>query len=72
MLKPREKTEVHPQIRELREAMGFDYGKFDYVVRDGEAILLDANKTPGHLPIVDADTRAIVRRRAQGIRCFFR
>jgi hypothetical protein len=29
-----------------REALGFDYGKFDYVEHDGEPILLDANKTP--------------------------
>ena len=32
----------------LRHELGFDYGKFDYVVRDGETILLDANRTPGH------------------------
>jgi len=37
----------HPEIVRLRHAMGFDYGKFDYVVHGGEAILLDANKTPG-------------------------
>jgi hypothetical protein len=33
--------------------MGFDYGKFDYVMQEGQPVLLDANKTPGagHLPI---------------------
>jgi hypothetical protein len=24
-----------------------DYGKFDYVMHEGEAVLFDANKTPG-------------------------
>ncbi len=37
----------HPGILAWRERLGFDYGKFDYVVREGEAVLLDANKTPG-------------------------
>jgi hypothetical protein len=31
-----------------RERLGFDFGKFDYVIHDGEPILLDANRTPGH------------------------
>ena len=38
--------EVPDSLREARRALGFDYGKFDYVMVDGEAILLDANKTP--------------------------
>jgi len=35
-----------PELHAMRKQMGFDYGKFDYVVHDGRAILLDANKTP--------------------------
>lgn len=27
--------------------LGFDYGKFDFVMHEGRAVLLDANKTPG-------------------------
>jgi len=42
-----EDIEVHPEIISLREEMKFDYGKFDYVVRDGKVHLLDANKTTG-------------------------
>jgi hypothetical protein len=42
-----ELAEVPESLRPERERLGFDYGKFDFVVRDGEAILLDANKTPG-------------------------
>lgn len=38
--------EVPPELEAARARMGFDFGKFDYVVHDGRAILLDANKTP--------------------------
>lgn len=33
-------------VRRMRDEMAFDFGKFDYVIHDGEPILLDANKTP--------------------------
>lgn len=39
--------DIHPQAIEWRRQLGFDYGKFDYVIHDGEAIMLDANKTTG-------------------------
>jgi hypothetical protein len=35
------------EILAARERLGFDYGKFDFVVHEGEVILLDANRTPG-------------------------
>lgn len=35
-------------LRSKREALGFDYGKFDYVVVRGRVVLLDANRTPGY------------------------
>jgi len=38
--------EVPPELEAARQSMGFDYGKFDYVVHGDRAILLDANKTP--------------------------
>jgi len=38
--------EVPENLRARRAALGFDYGKFDYIVERGEARLLDANKTP--------------------------
>lgn len=37
---------IPDSMRRLRAAMGFDYGKFDFVMIDDEAILLDANRTP--------------------------
>ena len=33
-------------LRELREELGFDFGKFDYALVDGEVVLYDANRTP--------------------------
>lgn len=41
-----EQVDVPEELRAERRRLGFDYGKFDFVVRDGLAILLDANKTP--------------------------
>ncbi|WP_460273539.1 hypothetical protein [Celeribacter sp. ULVN23_4] len=38
--------EVPPELERLRKEMNFDFGKFDYVMHDGRAVLLDANKTP--------------------------
>jgi len=46
----REVVEVPEAILALRRDLGFDYGKFDYVLRDGEVVLLDANSTPGRPP----------------------
>jgi hypothetical protein len=40
-------TEPHPKLVALRDRIGLDYGKFDYVIVDGQPILLDINKTVG-------------------------
>jgi hypothetical protein len=37
---------VPDSLRQARAELGVDFGKFDYVLVDGEAILLDVNKTP--------------------------
>ena len=44
---PPEEVEVPEAIRVARDHLGLDYGKMDFVVRDGEAILLDVTRTPG-------------------------
>lgn len=41
---------VPPHIRNRRNELGFDYGKFDFVLDGVEARLVDANKTPGRIP----------------------
>jgi hypothetical protein len=43
----RDYVEPHPDIVALTKALGFDYGKFDYVMRQDKPVLLDINKTPG-------------------------
>ena len=43
----REPVDVPPELHAWREELGFDYGKFDYVMRDDGPILIDANRTPG-------------------------
>jgi hypothetical protein len=43
--------DVPDVLRVKRRELGFDYGKFDFVIHEGEVILLDANKTPGTPPV---------------------
>lgn len=38
--------EVPEGLRPIREKLQFDFGKFDYVMVNGEAVLLDINTTP--------------------------
>lgn len=42
-----QEIEVHHDVVEFRHAMKFDYGKFDYVLHNGRAVVLDINKTTG-------------------------
>lgn len=42
-----ESIEVPSQLRAERQRLNFDFGKFDFVMQDGEPILFDANRTPG-------------------------
>lgn len=71
---PVEPVDIHPRIVELREELGFDYGKFDFVVVDGEAVLLDANKTIGCARNIvnDPELRRLRRYRADGLYSFLR
>jgi hypothetical protein len=45
--KGREEVAPDPEIVAAAKHMKFDFGKFDYVLHEGQAILLDTNKTPG-------------------------
>lgn len=45
-----ERVEPDKRVTEWREKLRMDYGKLDYVVVNGKAILLDANKTIGATP----------------------
>jgi len=41
-----EEVPVHPDVLAFRARLGFDFGKLDYVVRDGAAVVFDMNRTP--------------------------
>jgi hypothetical protein len=41
-------VDPHPEVLEVRHRLKLDYGKIDYVVREGRAVVFDVNKTPGH------------------------
>jgi hypothetical protein len=64
-------VEVHPEIEALRYELGFDYGKFDYVIHDGRPVLLDTNKTTGAGVPWTPELQAARRHRAEGIYSFF-
>ncbi|MEX0810454.1 MAG: hypothetical protein WD044_17160 [Dongiaceae bacterium] len=52
--------DVPDAIRRRRAELGFDYGKFDYVIEDGEAVLLDANMTPDNGGAIDNERCAVI------------
>ena len=62
----------HPDVVALRERLGFDYGKFDYVEHDGQAFVLDLNKTPGQGLSAGPLLLEARRQRAEGLEAFFR
>ncbi len=67
-----ENCAVHPQAPRWRQQLGFDYGKFDYVIHHGEAILLDANKTTGSGGSVgDALVEADRQKQATGLISYY-
>jgi hypothetical protein len=42
-----EGVRIPAELYAIRQQLGMDYGKLDYVVRDGKVVLLDVNRTPG-------------------------
>lgn len=52
--------EVPDALRARRAELGFDYGKFDYVIEDGRAVLLDANATPNNGTRIGSERSRII------------
>lgn len=51
----REILEAAPaEVHRLRKTLGFEYGKFDYVIHEGKTIVFDVSRTPTY----DADSKA--------------
>lgn len=42
----REEAPVPAELIEMKNALGIDYAKIDYVLRDGKVVLYDVNRTP--------------------------
>jgi len=63
---------VDESIVALRHALGFDHGKFDYVIHGGEAVLLDVNYTPTYGRAFPRDIlEQMWNRLARGITAWF-
>lgn len=58
---------VPDELRAHRERLGFDFGKFDFVVYDGRPVLLDANRTPSAPPVLTDLQKSETARMARGI-----
>jgi hypothetical protein len=59
--------EVPESLREARRRWQVDFGKFDYVVAEGRAVLLDVNKTPT-VRVASANPSANLLRLAGGLK----
>jgi hypothetical protein len=59
---------IPSEVQAIRQRLRMDYGKLDYVVRDGKVILLDVNRTPA-CPPRDKDglTKQIAQQLAEGV-----
>jgi len=67
-----EQIEPHPDVLVWRQELHIDYGKLDFVVHDGQAVLLDVNKTTGasrHMS--DEALRQMRRHFAEGLYSYF-
>jgi D-alanine-D-alanine ligase-like ATP-grasp enzyme len=67
---PREHAEVPEPIVAARRRLGLDYAKLDFVIHDGEPVLLDVNRTPtfaGHA--LTPAQRRLAEWLADGIPC---
>ena len=63
-----EEVPIPSELYAIRQKLGMDYGKIDYVLRDGKVVLLDVNRTPGLPPHEKGQlARSIARDLAEGI-----
>jgi hypothetical protein len=61
-----EPAELPQDLQRKRAELGFDFGKFDFVVYEGRSILIDANRTPGSAPSLRKVMKTGARLHAQG------
>lgn len=56
-----------PELETIRKDIGVDFGRFDYILANGTAIVLDVNRTPSISPQICELYRDPLRDLAQGI-----
>jgi hypothetical protein len=66
----REEIPVPDEIIALRHELGLDYGKMDFVIRDGQVVLFDINRTPGRIK-PEQRLQANAQKLAPGVHSFF-
>ncbi len=62
----REPAPVPDDLRLRRAELGFDFGKFDFVIHEGRAVLLDANRTPSRPPNLSSSQQREISSLADG------
>ncbi len=65
-----ELSDIPEELRRRREELGFDYGKFDFAVSDGEVYLYDINRTPNFGHVTLEKIRSNLEHLAPGIHSF--
>lgn len=58
---------VPDALRARRDELGLDYGKFDFVIHDGEPVLFDVNRTPTSVAALSTVIDAEAAKLAEGI-----
>lgn len=59
--------DVPDALKEMRHKLGFDYGKFDYAIVEGQCVLYDANRTPTLGSLVNVDYKERMRLLGKGL-----
>ena len=65
-------ADVPEELRQMRQSLGFDFGKFDYAIVDGRVVLYDANRTPAVGNFSREQFMPRIRLLAEGLRAFAR
>ncbi len=63
----REPVPIPDEMRAARARLGFDYGKFDFVLHEGTPVLLDVNRTPTLPANLSAPVKAAMGELSKGI-----
>jgi hypothetical protein len=65
-------TDVPEDLRLIRQELGFEFGKFDYVVVNGRTVLYDVSRTPSLGRFSTKQYLPQIQLLAEGIRSYLR